>query len=589
MSNAEVEVRRVAVLLFSAALRQPQTRLFLDALRRHSPHEFVLCNVAGVVPDLPDADDFDAVLVHGSVPLASLSARLDHLHSWLSAFPGQTIAFVNNEFQGVMSPAEWTQAARVDHVFSTLDESSINRVYTQLEERVTVETVLPVYSGDEFQSMEPLPHSQRPLDMVFREVEPAIKHGPTQTLANLVEKLSSPDADFGLTVDVSWGAEEEVLSAGRLSFMAEGRATFMIEQSFLVAGDAVMDESARRLPPGFFEAAACKTGLILVEGEWGSLVEPLDHYFPLKEDLSNLNEALTWLADKDQVEATGERAYQQLIAGGEFSIRQLASRLDEVLESVSLIRHNESAAWSGPALVDLMCDQWLQERSVLSVLRDRERLAKAAALHAPEARSSLAEQKANSAERSERDRQLRLASETQLADERVRRSEIAELLASERQRRQEVASVLEEERRHRRDLTDRLLRERARREEFLAVGAEERDRRMDLLGKLEVGREVRTELLARLENEKDRRSELLSRLSEERERRLEYAEQMRDRLQKEHNLRLETRTKMLSERDRRLQTDEKIEALRTDIARRDDRISDLVDQLRDAWRNEEGG
>jgi len=49
--------------------------------------------------------------------------------------------------------------------------------------------------------------------------------------------------------------------------------------------------SGKSISPRNFEAAGCKTGQILLEGEYNNILNPDEHYIPIKKDFSNIDEA----------------------------------------------------------------------------------------------------------------------------------------------------------------------------------------------------------------------------------------------------------------------------------------------------------
>ena len=73
--------------------------------------------------------------------------------------------------------------------------------------------------------------------------------------------------------------------------------------------------------PRLFEAAALRTGLILIEDDYVAGLEPYRHYIPLERDLSNLEQVFSIMRDGGRIEAMIEAAYQHLIVSGQFSYR----------------------------------------------------------------------------------------------------------------------------------------------------------------------------------------------------------------------------------------------------------------------------
>src|SRR6185437_1508029 len=89
------------------------------------------------------------------------------------------------------------------------------------------------------------------------------------------------------------------------------------------------------ISPRLFEAAQMKSAQLLVEGQYDGILEADRHYVPLREDLSNLDEALERIADPAETEAFAERAWEDLILSGDYSYGAFAAHVETVVEEVA--------------------------------------------------------------------------------------------------------------------------------------------------------------------------------------------------------------------------------------------------------------
>jgi hypothetical protein len=80
-----------------------------------------------------------------------------------------------------------------------------------------------------------------------------------------------------------------------------------------------------------FEPLGTKTCQILMEGYYNGILCPHEHYFEVKSDLSNLDEALRMSHDPDASHALAERAYAFALMGHTY-----AHRIDEFLDHVTV-------------------------------------------------------------------------------------------------------------------------------------------------------------------------------------------------------------------------------------------------------------
>jgi hypothetical protein len=89
------------------------------------------------------------------------------------------------------------------------------------------------------------------------------------------------------------------------------------------------------ISPRLFEAAQTKSAQLLVEGEYDGILEAERHYVPLREDMSNLDEALERIADAAETEAFVERAWEDLILSGDYSYGAFAAHVETVVEEAA--------------------------------------------------------------------------------------------------------------------------------------------------------------------------------------------------------------------------------------------------------------
>ena len=82
------------------------------------------------------------------------------------------------------------------------------------------------------------------------------------------------------------------------------------------------------ISPWVFESALTKTCQILVEGDYNGIIEPDVHYFSIKREFSNIDEALERLKDTESVQNIVDRTYE-VICGNENFMYKTFARLIE--------------------------------------------------------------------------------------------------------------------------------------------------------------------------------------------------------------------------------------------------------------------
>ena len=90
-----------------------------------------------------------------------------------------------------------------------------------------------------------------------------------------------------------------------------------------------------------------RTALILYEGDYSGVIEPDRHYFSLKKDYSNFDDAVSFIRDPASVYATTERAFSDIVASGRYGYKSLAAAFDSAVENLasSRIGHSTTEQW----------------------------------------------------------------------------------------------------------------------------------------------------------------------------------------------------------------------------------------------------
>jgi hypothetical protein len=117
-----------------------------------------------------------------------------------------------------------------------------------------------------------------------------------------------------------------------------------------------------QISPRVFECVASRTALILFEGTYSGLVEPWQHYIPLRKDGSNLDEVFERLRDDAFVAAMTQRAWDDLIVSQRHGYPAFIAMVDDELEQQAALRPArpvqagaaaqaaKTRRWGGPVL-----------------------------------------------------------------------------------------------------------------------------------------------------------------------------------------------------------------------------------------------
>lgn len=82
-----------------------------------------------------------------------------------------------------------------------------------------------------------------------------------------------------------------------------------------------------QISPRVFECAQNYTPMILYEGRYSDIIQPYQHYLPLKKDHSNIEEVFQAVERIDDLEDMATRAYEHLVASGQHSYRSFVEKV----------------------------------------------------------------------------------------------------------------------------------------------------------------------------------------------------------------------------------------------------------------------
>lgn len=210
-----------------------------------------------------------------------------------------------------------------------------------------------------------LPFRERPVDIGLRVRHLPAYYGRQGVLkGRMAERFRDAALAAGFAADISTRPEDVFIGDDWFRFLGSCRFTFLtragasmhdpdgtirskVEAFVRERPQASFDEIEAACFPGLdrydfscvsprlFEAAAARTGLILLEGDYVEGLEPHRHYIPLKADFSNLEEVFALMRDADAAERMIAAAYQHLVASERFSYAVL---VDDVIGEIAARR-----------------------------------------------------------------------------------------------------------------------------------------------------------------------------------------------------------------------------------------------------------
>jgi hypothetical protein len=337
---------------------------------------------------------FDAIVLHTTLLGLRWSPRFASIRrklAWLKTAPGVKIALPQDEYDHAHVLDEWLAEMKVNVVASIFDEplrahlyptgaggAEFLRCHTGYIDEPTAQAIAPA-----------LPRiAERPLDLVYRACRLPFWFGAHGQLKHQISEIFSKQAaELGLKYDISTRGDDTIVTNDWFTFLASSKATIGCE-----SGSSVLDrrgemqallramlsqephltfaQASRRLPAGwdshrFFamgprhlEAVITRTCQVLVAGEYDGVLHAHRHYIPVRRDFHDLDEVLHKLRDHALLQATADRAYEEIYLRDRKTYGAFAETLDGILDRTAVPCTGAVRAFA-PLL---RCNLWFNDR-----------------------------------------------------------------------------------------------------------------------------------------------------------------------------------------------------------------------------------
>jgi hypothetical protein len=336
----------------------------IEALATLSEHDVYRFNPV----DRPDAcrrldlSEFDAVVVHYTISLVSARYLPPPVPERLTRFKGLKVQFIQDEYRAVDSVTAAMRNLGIDVLFTCVPEPAASRIYGPRLPGVETRFTLPGYVPDELVGRQVARAAERPVDVGYRGRDVPVWLGRLgREKTEIARAFLEHVAGRGLRCDLSCREDDRIYREDWNRFLASCRTTLGTESGASIVDfdgslealgkdymarrpDATPEEIERDLTgpyegkivintasPRLFEAAALRTAMILLRGTYGGVVEPERHYIPLEKDFSNIEEVVERVRDTGYLDELADRAYDDLVASGRYSLQAVVAELDALV------------------------------------------------------------------------------------------------------------------------------------------------------------------------------------------------------------------------------------------------------------------
>ena len=349
----------------------------INLLQKHSKYNFIVLNLwpgrSGhlCIPDSVDLETFDGVFIH---PTACYSPQnLYNLDSAIKTkfaeFGGIKIIAKQDEHYMTSRFDDFISENGFDVLLTCVPDSELQKAYPRsLSSGILTISTLTGYVSDYMQNYASTPFAMRSVDLCYRGSLQPVSFGKLGFekwfIGTSVDRHS---ATRNLKKDISSKWEDRISGDAWYTFLSNARATLGVESGSNIfdfdgkvktACEAYAHKHGRdrvyteefyaeihrdilaahegnvqyaQISPRHFEAAATSTLQIMYEGEYSGIFQPHRHYFPLKRDLSNLEEAVDLLLDPVRATRVTEAAREEIILPTTYTYRAFVEKFDEAI------------------------------------------------------------------------------------------------------------------------------------------------------------------------------------------------------------------------------------------------------------------
>ena len=339
----------------------------LELFDVYSRHRMTFVPGTSTLPGIDDADQdldldmFDAVIIHYCVRLSLENHISPGMARAIAAYSGPKLLFIQDEYDTTETARKWMERLGIDAVFTNVPMDMLDRVYprTRFPNVDFIPTLTGYVPEDPALDDCALPLENRKTLIGYRGRKLSHQYGALgYDKYRIGRDVKRAAEERGLPVDIEVDDSLRIYGLDWYKFLGSCVATLGTESGsnvFDFTGDLVrlahehttMDFETfsalylrphegqiemNQISPKIFEAIRLRTVLILFEGKYSHIVEPQKHYIPLKKDLSNIDEVIAKIQNREYVRNLTERAYRDIIASGRYTYRSFIASIDEYLD-----------------------------------------------------------------------------------------------------------------------------------------------------------------------------------------------------------------------------------------------------------------
>jgi hypothetical protein len=342
----------------------------------------------------------DCILLHYSV--IAYPYRGDHILSsalrlQISRAGKPLLHMVQDEQRNVLERFRYFEALGVGHVFSVATEEVYNLMYPINLRNFTVSTILTGYMPMNLDRFHATEWNSRLTDISYRARRLPEWYGSLGfAKSNISDRLNEIKKHVNLTVNASCKEDDRLYGQDWIDFLCDSKVAVGTE-----SGSSTLDMDGRyfedwqskssigsylevepisanyaAISPRIFEYVAAKCLVALTPGEYSGVLSPGIHYFELQPDLSNFEDLIILMNNKEERSRMIERSYQDLISSRNYGYEQMVKEVDKWVGSCMGIPEVLEISRGSSSKIESKIDQTEQILKSQKVITFTEALAK---------------------------------------------------------------------------------------------------------------------------------------------------------------------------------------------------------------------
>ncbi len=311
-------------------------------------------------------EKFDVVAIHHS--LRYDPNRHFVLKKKLNEFKGKKILFLQDEYIYTGRNIKFIQDVNFHLVFTCVPTEHIKKIYgNSFNHKTRFISILTGYVKDWKQNKKFIkPIKSRKIDLGYRGRESDYCWGSlVREKFTFPKKILKKIKNSDIKINISFKDKDRIYGKKWIKFIQECKAMLgtesgsnlfdfnndlmdiekklKLKNSNLTFKDYLKvlqsmgyieyEKVMNQISPRIFEAIENKTLLVLSEGEYSGVIKAGKHYFPLKKDLSNLNEMIKLLKDNNNIQKIVDNAYVDIIDSNKYGYKSYVKKIEkEILD-----------------------------------------------------------------------------------------------------------------------------------------------------------------------------------------------------------------------------------------------------------------